>query len=554
MLIFVSFVASYMPDVSIQTDEIFINSLPLAVFLQNKINVDRCSDDNKYNNSNKNEIEDDIWNIESDDGDESDESEYHEDGCNKNSIFTIHELELLTESVLECIDHIVQTNPLLFSDQEFHQKIELALYEILDANFSDIFHYDFFNFTEVMECQFEEVLQHCLDEYFNTIVPPRSYPNSLIIQTNNLSEITRKIEYLNSIPQEEQRTPGWYAYRYNLITASSAWKVFKSESTINQLIYEKCKPLNNDISSIMCCDENNIAIGYTNDDTGVEKNMTSLSPSRVVDKSYVNTNSPLHWGQKYERLSIMIYELRNNTKIGEFGCIKHPKYDFLGASPDGINIDSSSPLYGRMLEIKNIVNREINGIPLEEYWIQTQLQMQVCDFDECDFLETLFKEYEDEEAFLNDSASDIDTEFHLTSSRTIKGVISYFMKDGKPYYQYAPIQLTRVEYEKWCEETIDKNANITWLKNIYWYLEKYSCVLVRKNDIWFESAIGKIDNVWKIILNERNTGYEHRAPKKRIAKKKNNNESTINSISLNGDASESGSGCLIMISDLELNI
>jgi len=543
-----------MPDVSIQTDEIFINSLPLAVFLQNKINVDRCSDDNKYNNSNKNEIEDDIWNIESDEGDESDESEYHEDGCNKNSIFTIHELELLTESVLECIHHIVQTNPLLFSDQEFHQKIELALYEILDANFSDIFHYDFFNFTEVMEYQFEEVVQHCLDEYFNTIVPPRSYPNSLIIQTNNLSKITRKIEYLNSIPQEEQRTPGWYAYRYNLITASSAWKVFKSESTINQLIYEKCKPLNNDISSIMCCDENNIAIGYTNDDTGVEKNMTSLSPSRVIDKSYVNTNSPLHWGQKYERLSIMIYELRNNTKIGEFGCIKHPKYDFLGASPDGINIDSSSPLYGRMLEIKNIVNREINGIPLEEYWIQTQLQMQVCDFDECDFLETLFKEYEDEEAFLNDSASDIDTEFHLTSSRTIKGVISYFMKDGKPYYQYAPIQLTRVEYEKWCEETIDKNANITWLKNIYWYLEKYSCVLVRKNDIWFESAIGKIDNVWKIILNERNTGYEHRAPKKRIAKKKNNNESTINSISLNGDASESGSGCLIMISDLELNI
>ena len=85
-------------------------------------------------------------------------------------------------------------------------------------------------------------------------------------------------------------------------------------------------------------------------------------------------------------------------------------------------------------------------------------------------------------------------------------------------------------------------------------MEKYSCVLVRKNDIWFESAIGKIDSVWKTILNERNTGYEHRAPKKRIAKKKNNNESTINSISLNGDASESGSGCLIMISDLELNI
>ena len=45
-----------------------------------------------------------------------------------------------------------------------------------------------------------------------------------------------------------------------------------------------------------------------------------------------------------------------------------------------------------MLEIKNIVNREINGIPKKEYWIQMQLQMEVCDLGECDFLETRFKE------------------------------------------------------------------------------------------------------------------------------------------------------------------
>ena len=541
-----------MPDVSIQTDEIFINSLPLAVFLQNKMSLDNNNNNNDNSNNNNDQLHNNVWDIDSDEsGDDNDNNNY--DDCDESTVFTNNDLELLTESVFECIHHIVQTNPLSFSDPDFHQKTERALYEILDTNFSDIFNRDFFNFTEPMECQFEEVVQHCLDEYFNTVVPPRSYPNSnFTMQKTNVAEITRKIEYLNSIPQEEQRTPGWYAYRYNLITASSAWKVFKSESTINQLIYEKCKPLNNDISNTMCCDDNNLAVGYNNDDIDVEKNTSS--PSRVVDKTYVNTNSPLHWGQKYERLSVMIYELKNNTKVGEFGCITHPKYHFLGASPDGINIDPLSPLYGRMLEIKNIVNREINGIPLEEYWVQTQLQMQVCDFDECDFLETLFKEYEDEEAFLNDSASDIDTEFHLTSSRTIKGVILYFMKDGKPHYEYAPLQMTHREYEKWCEEIIDKNANITWLKNIYWYLEKYSCVLVRKNDIWFESAIGKIDSVWKTILNERNTGYEHRAPKKRIAKKKNNNESTINSISLNGDASESGSGCLIMISDLELNI
>ena len=52
-----------------------------------------------------------------------------------------------------------------------------------------------------------------------------------------------------------------------------------------------------------------------------------------------------------------------------------------------------------MVEIKNIVNREITGRPKEEYWIQTQIQMEVCDLDECDFVETRFKEYDSKEDY-----------------------------------------------------------------------------------------------------------------------------------------------------------
>jgi hypothetical protein len=122
------------------------------------------------------------------------------------------------------------------------------------------------------------------------------------------------------------------------------------------------------------------------------------------------------------------------------------------------------------------------------------------------------------------------------------------MKDGKPFYEYAPLYLTRTEYDKWCEEIIDKNASITWLKNIYWYLNQYSCVLIRKNDIWFESAIKKIENVWGIIIKERESGYDHRAPKKRTPRKKN-----IDNTILSTDNNNS-SGCLIVISDLELNM
>ena len=96
----------------------------------------------------------------------------------------------------------------------------------------------------------------------------------------------------------------------------------------------------------------------------------------------------MHHGHKYEPLTTIFYEKMYNTKIGEFGCIKHKTIKHLAASPDGINIKKNNSRYGRLLEIKNIVNREINGRPKKEYWIQMQMQMECCDLDECDFIET----------------------------------------------------------------------------------------------------------------------------------------------------------------------
>lgn len=527
-----------MTDIGIQTDDILINGIPLQEFLDNR----QINDNSLWGFMDKN-----VSNADTDadadadtDADGDNNSDDCDDDANNRSetniptILSDTEIECLQESILYCIDEIVKTNGHSFSDPLFHTKLENALYDLIDSTFCESCSLnDVFVFSEEMEEQFEDVISDCLKEYFDTILPPRSYPDTCILCLPNIEEIKKNIDYLQSIPQEEQRTPGWYKFRYNLITASAAWKVFKSESCLNQLIYEKCKPLVSGSGVTIGCNQDDI------DD--IEKEQQQL----VVEKTYVNTNSPLHWGQKYEKLSVMIYEAKNNTIVGEFGCIKHPKFDFLGASPDGINIDPLSPLYGRMLEIKNVVSREITGIPIEEYWIQTQLQMHVCDCDECDFLETCFKEYDDEAAFIHDSASDIDAEFHLTSAKTLKGVIAYFMKDGKPLYEYAPLYLTRIEYDNWCEEIIDKNAGITWLKNIYWYLERYSCVLIRKNNIWFKHAIPKIENVWNIILKERENGYEHRAPKKRTPRKKNNIAEGENTVD---------SGCLIVISDLELNI
>ena len=66
------------------------------------------------------------------------------------------------------------------------------------------------------------------------------------------------------------------------------------------------------------------------------------------------------------------------------------------------------------------------------------------------------------------------------------------------------------------------------MKYIYWKLEKLSCVLVLRNKEWFKNNILQIENVWKTIEKERVTGYEHRAPVKKIRKEPiyyNNNTS-----------------------------
>jgi hypothetical protein len=218
----------------------------------------------------------------------------------------------------------------------------------------------------------------------------------------------------------------------------------------------------------------------------------------------VNVDTTLHWGQKFEPLSVMIYEDKYGTKIEDFGCIQHDKHSFLGASPDGINVDKTSLRYGRMLEIKNIVNREIDGIPKLEYWVQMQLQMETCDLDECDFVETRFLEYDSETAFNEDDSVEY------------KGLIMYFTHDGRPIYKYAPLHLSKEELATWEAEQHEQTEHV-WIRNIYWKVDEFSCVLVQRNQRWFQDNISTLQEVWKTIEYERANGFQHRAPVKRVA-------------------------------------
>ena len=323
----------------------------------------------------------------------------------------------------------------------------------------------------------------CQNLLFKFYIPKRSYKKSYIKKTHdksinltiNFDKIKKQLHYLQNIKQPEQRSDEWYIFRSSTLTASNIYKIFVSDYTQSQLIIEKSEPI--DINK------------YKNN----------------------NLNSPMHWGQKYEPVSIMYYEYINNTSVTEFGCIPHKKHSYLAASPDGIVCDEKSPLFGRMLEIKNVVSREITGIPKMEYWIQMQLQMEVCNLNECDFLETKFTEYLNEEEYEED-----------TTSTNYRGFIMQFCENNEVHYEYPPFLLNNIhskEYSDWTDMQIKKNNNKEYIRNIYWKLEIISCVLVLRNKLWFKNVQPYIEIFWNNLIEERESGsYKERLTKKRKMK------------------------------------
>jgi putative phage-type endonuclease len=397
---------------------------------------------------------------------------------------------------------------LLFIEDLFNEYIDNFSYNMKNCKFNDLCidsicneiyliwsEFNLCNYTNYDDI-YSLVESYCYNLFIKFNIP--SYVNTRDYQIySDFNKIHNTIHYLKHIPQPIQRTNEWYNFRFNILSASNIWKIFKSETTRNSLIYEKCNP--------EC----------------INKNISSPS---------------LEWGNKYESVSTMIYCDKYNTKIGEFGCIRHNSYDYIGASPDGINIDDTNDLFGRMLEIKNVVNRNITGIPKEDYWIQMQIQMETCNLDTCDFLETKFNEYTEHE-FYNDS-------IHY-----YKGVILHFSKMpennsadndiNKPHFEYYPINkcLDYEDIHRWIfNKKKELESTHILYTTLYWYLQEFSCVLVKRNSLWFNSVIDSIKNTWSTILYERKNGYEHRTPKKKVTiTVDNNNTHTIHNLPENNN-------------------
>ena len=139
-------------------------------------------------------------------------------------------------------------------------------------------------------------------KYIYNLIENIIFKNSNICQSpiqddSIIFYLENKIRYLESIPQPEQRTPEWYTFRNNRLTASDLFAAIDEKQSRRKydLILKKCN----------------------------------------YDIPFIGGDAINH-GIKFEPMATEIYEKINNVKILEFGCLPHMHIDYFGASPDGI--------------------------------------------------------------------------------------------------------------------------------------------------------------------------------------------------------------------------
>ena len=249
--------------------------------------------------------------------------------------------------------------------------------------------------------------------------------------------------------QVEQRSEKWYEDMQHMITASEFSKLFDSERSRGQMVLLKTSSANSEKRKVF---------------------------PTACQTEYMNA---IAWGVRFEPVVRMHLEDLWKCKIYESGRLKHKQNNKLGASPDGIIIESDdTKRYGRLVEIKCPYTREVGKKIPFEYWCQMQIQMEVTDLNECEYVEV---------EILSRSPKKMDIVFN--DSDIIK-YIYLFQKEGDYKYAYTleeKKELILKEYE--------------FVETIEYCIKQLYNILVKRDHNWYESTKSLQEQFWLDVNN-----------------------------------------------------
>ena len=225
----------------------------------------------------------------------------------------------------------------------------------------------------------------------------------------------------------EQRTEKWYATRKDMLTASEISSCLDCNIYMSgyDLLLKKLEK----------------SVNYIIEETPPNPIIKTIPSNESTDHELheLHKETAVDWGVKFEIVATQFYEYLKKEKVYSVGLVTHPKYKWLGASPDGLMMS------GRLLEIKCPFRRIISDkIPIY-YWIQVQIQLEVCQLDECDYLECKFHQYASESEYQNDKNVDSHSKgIHIHDGATI-------------YWKMITCSLKKIKRDpRWFNDNIDR--------------------------------------------------------------------------------------------------
>ena len=186
----------------------------------------------------------------------------------------------------------------------------------------------------------------------------------------------------------------------------------------------------------------------------------------------------------------------------------------------------------RMLEIKCRQKENLLNLFPEHYWMQMQGQLEVCDLDECDFLQVKIEgmialsDYKKDIFDISEPYKSINGSYDnivvgKTKENLPKGVTISYLKPGAPdklSYLYPKLYQTEEQYLNWIDEYIKKGYNIIETK--WWKITRYELTTVYRDKLWWNNNIHHIIKFYNDYIECKNSPQKLDELKNRIDNKR----------------------------------